>query len=104
MKELFPDGTVFLRDPNYKSSTDPFTNIFGLDEPTNQQSTLSTPFATPKPTSTTPSQLQQVNALKRPRAKASDTRITGKRTKLSAGASLSGTTGQIANVIGDTLS
>jgi len=104
MKELFPDGTVFPGDPNYKSSTDPFTNIFGPDEPTNQQSTPSAPSATPKPTSTTPSQLQQVNALKRPRAKASDTRTTGKRTKLSAGASLSGATGQIADVMGDTLS
>jgi hypothetical protein len=101
MKELFLDGTVFLGDPNYNSSTDLFANIFGPDEPTSQQSTLS---ATPKPTATTPSQLQQANALKRLRAKASDTRITGKRTKLSAGASLSGATGQIADVMGDTLS
>ena len=92
-RHLFPNGTLFPGDGDYDHADDPFSDLYAP----------STSAPTPKPSSSstpTPNQLHQASALKRHRAQG---REKNKRAKVSAGASLSGATVQIADIMGETL-
>jgi hypothetical protein len=92
-RNRFPEGILLPGDEDYNEADDPFSDIYGIPKPISSLS--STPI---------PSQLMQASALKRPRPQGLEKRASsGKRVKVSAGASLSGATIQIAEVMGEIL-
>jgi hypothetical protein len=103
-RHLFPKGTHFPGDKEYNKTDNLFSDIYVA--PGIQPVVLGVSLITPKPLlSLTPtlSQLKQASALKRSRLQGPEKRNAGKRVKVSVGASLSGATSQIADVIGETL-
>ena len=92
-RNRFPEGTLLPGDEDYNEADDPFSDLYGVPKP------LSSLSSTP-----TPSQLMEASALKRPRPQGLEKRASSsKRVKVSAGASLSGATIQIADIMGETL-
>ena len=92
-RNRFPEGTLLPGDEDYNEADDPFSDLYGVPKPL--LSLSSTP---------TPSQLMQASALKRPRPQGLEKRASSsKRVKVSAGASLSGATIQITDIMGETL-